>query len=87
MRRAVRNLIRLIAAGLIIFGMLQVGLELVRHRMKQLEIRVSQCVIGSVLILAGAALAAGSAPLAEQLTDDDEGDENPPDLDLPPRNL
>ncbi len=74
MRRAVRNLIRLIAAGLIIFGVMEIGLELVRHRMRQTEIRLWQCVIGSALILIGGLLAAASSNLAERFTDDDDDD-------------
>jgi len=70
MKRAVRGLIRLVASGLILFGALEIGLELMRHRMKDVAISVWSCVIGGILILLGIALFFISAKLAEQLTDD-----------------
>jgi divalent metal cation (Fe/Co/Zn/Cd) transporter len=70
MKRAVRGLIRLVASGLILFGALEIGLELVRHRMKDVPVGVWSCVIGGVLIVLGIALFFISAKLAEQLTDD-----------------
>lgn len=72
MKRAVRTLIRLIASGSIIFGILEVGLELTRHRMQKAEISLWHCVIGGVLVVLGTILFAVSARLAEQLTDDFE---------------
>ena len=70
MKRAVRGLIRLVASGLVLFGALEIGLELVRHRMKDVPISVWSCIIGGVLILLGIGLLLTSASLAEQLTDD-----------------
>jgi hypothetical protein len=72
MKRAVRTLIRLIAFGMLIFGILEIGLELTRHQMHKTEISILHCIIGGVLIVAGTILFAVSAKLAEQLTDDFE---------------
>ena len=72
MRRAVRNLIRFIAAGLIIFGGLEICLEVVRDQMRKTGISVWHCVVGSILIFSGGILFAVSAKLAEHLTDDFE---------------
>ncbi|MBC8094999.1 MAG: hypothetical protein H7Y43_04230 [Akkermansiaceae bacterium] len=72
MRRAVRNLIRLVAAGMIIFGALQIGLEVARQRTQKTEIRLTQCVTGAALILTGGMLAAASARLAARFTEEDD---------------
>ncbi|HEU5123406.1 MAG TPA: hypothetical protein VFW05_05005 [Verrucomicrobiae bacterium] len=70
MKRAIRNLIRFIAAGLITFGGMEIGLEIMRHRLQNAEIGVRQCVIGSALIIIGAMLLAFSSRLADRLSDD-----------------
>jgi divalent metal cation (Fe/Co/Zn/Cd) transporter len=70
MRRAVRNLIRFIAAGLVIFGGLEIGLEVMRDRLHKAGINLWHCFVGTILIVAGVLLFAVSARLAEQLTDD-----------------
>ncbi len=70
MKRAVRAIIRLIAAGLIVFGGMEIGLELVRRRVQKAEISVWHCILGVVLIGLGVLIFAVSASLAEQLTDD-----------------
>ena len=75
MRRAVRSIICLVAAALIIFGGLEIGLEYVRHRTNHTEISIWHCVIGAVLMVIGIILIAGSDSLAEQLTDDVEDDQ------------
>ena len=72
MKHAVRTLIRIIASGMIVFGMLEIGLELTRNKMHKSEISISHCAIGSVLIVIGSILFVVSAKLAEQLTDDFE---------------
>jgi hypothetical protein len=72
MKRAVRGLIRIVACALILFGGMEIGLEIVRHRMKDLPVSAWHCVIGGVLIALGIFLFLVSASLAEQLTDDFE---------------
>lgn len=70
MKRAIRNLIRFIAAGLITFGGLEIGLEIVRHRLQNAEIGLRECLIGAGLILGGVILFAFSSRLADRLSDD-----------------
>lgn len=83
MRRAVRNLIRFVAAGFVIFGAFPIGLELLRHRVQSAEVRASQFIIGGGTILAGILLFAFSSRLAAIFTDDDdEGDGR--DIEIPP---
>ena len=72
MKSAVRKLIRLIASGMIIFGILEIGLELTRHQMRKTDISIWHCAVGGVLIVVGTILFAASTSLAEQLTDDIE---------------
>jgi hypothetical protein len=72
MRRAVRNLIRFIAAGLIIFGGMEIGLEIARDQMRRTGISTWHCVVGASLIIAGGILMALSGKLAEHFTDDME---------------
>jgi drug/metabolite transporter (DMT)-like permease len=76
MKRAVRTLIQIIAAGLMIFGALEIGLELehhavqVRNHVEPVETNIWRYIIGALLLLVGVILFAGSDSLAEQLTDD-----------------
>lgn len=70
MKRAVRAILRLIAAGLLVFGGLELGLEFMRRRVHKAQISLWHFVIGAVLIALGVLLFAVSARLAEQLTDD-----------------
>jgi drug/metabolite transporter (DMT)-like permease len=76
MKRAVRTLIQIIAAGLMIFGALEIGLELehhavqVRNHVEPVETNLWRYIIGALLLLVGVILFAGSDSLAEQLTDD-----------------
>jgi drug/metabolite transporter (DMT)-like permease len=76
MKRAVRTLIQIIAAGLLIFGVLEIGLELERHavqvrnHVEPVETNLWRYIIGALLLLVGVILFAGSDSLAEQLTDD-----------------
>ena len=70
MRRAVRTLIRIIAAALVVFGGLELVLEYARERTA--SISWGQVILGAALIIVGIALLATSARLAEKFTDDFE---------------
>jgi hypothetical protein len=78
MKRAVRTLIQIIAAGLMTFGALEIGLELehhavqVRNHVEPIQTNIWRYIIGALLLLMGVILFAGSDSLAEQLTDDIE---------------
>jgi hypothetical protein len=78
MKRAVRTLIQIIAAGLMVFGALEIGLEIehhlvqARHHVDPLKTNVWSYIIGGVLLIIGMILFAGSDSLADQLTDDIE---------------
>ncbi len=84
MRRAVRNLIRFVAAGVLIFGGLTIGLEVARHRLQEAEIRPTQCIIGGGLMVAGIILFAASSRLAAMFTDDDEDEGGNGNVIIPP---
>jgi drug/metabolite transporter (DMT)-like permease len=76
MKRAVRTLIQIIAAALMVFGALEIGLEIeqhqvqVRNHVNPITTNIWHYLIGGLLLLAGVILFAGSESLAEQLTDD-----------------
>jgi divalent metal cation (Fe/Co/Zn/Cd) transporter len=76
MKRAVRTLIRIIAAALIIFGALEIGLEAAHHQVQvhehaqTIQTNFWHYIIGAILIVVGAILFLGSESLADQLTDD-----------------
>jgi drug/metabolite transporter (DMT)-like permease len=70
MKRAVRTVLRLAAAGLILFGVLTLGLELLRQRLPDAGIRWWSCVLGALLVVVGGVLYAMSARLADRFTDD-----------------
>jgi uncharacterized membrane protein HdeD (DUF308 family) len=72
MKRAVRTLIRIIAAAFILFGVIEIVLEYARHRLPEAVMSWGQIGISSLLIVAGIALLAASSKLAEKLTDDFE---------------
>lgn len=72
MKRAIRMLLRVVAAGGIVIGGMNVGLEFVRHRMKHTEINWLHCAINTVIVAAGIILLAGSSKLAERLAENFE---------------
>ena len=72
MKRAVRTLIRIIAAAFILFGVIEIVLEYARDRLPEAKMSWGQIAIGSVLIVAGIVLLAVSAKLAGKLADDFE---------------
>jgi drug/metabolite transporter (DMT)-like permease len=78
MKRAVRTLIQIIAAGLMVFGALDIGLEIEHHQLQvhnhvePVTTNIWHYIIGAVLLVAGVIIFAGSESLAEQLSDDIE---------------
>lgn len=72
MKRAVRSLLRFIAAGAILVGGLEFALEFARHRVGHAEVSLWHCVLGGILIGLGLVLWIFSAKLAEYWTDDFE---------------
>jgi hypothetical protein len=77
MRRALRNLFRLLAAGLVVFGAMGIGLEFIRHRLRGAEIRWTYVGVSTGLTAAAIALFATSDRMAARLSDDaDDADDN-----------
>jgi hypothetical protein len=74
-------LLRLVATGLILIGGLVLGLELLEHRLRQVELSWVKVGFHAVLVLAGLILLALSARLAARFAggDDEDADEPPPD--------
>jgi hypothetical protein len=70
MKRAVRMVIRLISAGIIVVAGMNVGLEYVRHRMQGTEIGLWRVCLGMLGVVLGLVLFAASTALAERMTDD-----------------
>jgi hypothetical protein len=76
MKRPVRTLIQIIAAGLMLFGVLEIGLEFAHHQVQirehiePIKTNIWRYIIGVLLFLVGIILFLGSDSLAEQLTDD-----------------
>ena len=70
MKRAVRSLIRIIAAGLIGFGIIELVFEIVSQRAKGTAINAWHLIIGSLLIVLGIVMFVTSTRLAKKLTAD-----------------
>ena len=70
MKRAIRTVIRLIAAGAMVIGGMDCALEFARHWKHFGEVSLWACLINFLVIVAGAILFAASASLAEKLADD-----------------
>lgn len=64
--------IRLIAAGIILVGGMNAGLEFVRVRMQGVELNLWRVCLGVLGVVIGLALFAASNSLAARLTDDIE---------------
>ena len=81
MKRAVRTLIRIVAVALLVFGALEIGLEVahhqiqVRNQVEPIHTNVWRYVIGAILFVVGVIFFLGSESLADQLTDDIEEEE------------
>ena len=72
MKRAVRMVIRLIATGIALVGGMNVGLEVVRHRMQGVDFNLWRVCLGGLGVVLGLVLFAISSALAQRLTDDIE---------------
>ena len=70
MKRAVRAILRLIAAALVVFGGLEIGLEWLRHRLRNAGINPWHCLFGAILAALGIVLFAASDRLAGHWADD-----------------
>jgi len=85
MKRAVRSVIHLIAAGLVCFGALEICFEIAHHaiqvhkHIEPVETNIWHYIIGVVLIVVGAILFLGAESLAEQLTDEPDDTDNTDD--------
>ena len=82
MKRAVRTLIQIIAVCVMVFGLLEIGLEIAHHQIQvrdhinPIKTNIWRYLIGAALMVVGTILFLGSNSLAEQLTDDiDDTDE------------
>ena len=69
MRRAVRTVIRLIAAGIIVVAVMSLALEFTRSRQHRADFAVWRCVIDFLAVALGVVLFATSSKLAARLTD------------------
>ena len=77
MKHHVRNLLRLIASALIVFGAMEAGLEYTHYRVDLSQHRETHAnpwryILGAVLIAVGIFLFALSARLADRLTENFE---------------
>lgn len=81
MRRSVRALIQIIAVAMVVFGVLEIGLEIghrkiqIRNHVEPVSTNIWPFIIGGVLIAVAIILFLGSNSLAEQLTDDIDDDD------------
>lgn len=82
MKRAVRSVIQLIAAGLVILGALEICLEIAHHlvqvhkHIEPVETNIWHYIIGAVLLAVGVILFLGAESIAEQLTDEPDDTED-----------
>ena len=81
MKRPVRTLIQIIACALIVFGALEIGLEIAHHKVQvrdhvnPIQTNIWRYLIGALLFVVGIILFLGANSLADQLTDDIDDDE------------
>jgi len=87
MKRPVRTLIQIIAVCLMIFGLLEIGLEFAHHQVQvrehvnPIKTNIWRYLIGAALPVLGIILFLGSNSLAEQLTDDIDDTEDTDETD------
>ena len=87
MKRPVRTLIQVVAVCMMVFGLIEIGLEIAHHQIQvrdhveHVKTNYWSYLIGAALLVVGFVLFAGSNSLAEQLTDDidDTDDSNESD--------
>jgi drug/metabolite transporter (DMT)-like permease len=72
MKRAVRTLIRLVAAGLAVVGVMVLGLEFIRLRGPSGRIDLWNGIVGLILVVLAVVLFAASSALAKRWTEDFE---------------
>jgi uncharacterized membrane protein YkvI len=88
MKRAVRALIQIIAVCVMIFALLEIGLEIAHHQVQvrdhvnPIKTNVWRYIIAAALIVVGFILFAGSNSLAEQLTDDIDDTDDTNEIDV-----
>ena len=70
MKRAVRMILRLIAAGILIVGAMTMGLQLMLQLKHRGEPSMTRVLLGGLGVVLGLVLFAASSSLAERLTDD-----------------
>jgi len=81
MKRPVRTLIQIVAVALLVFGALEIGLEIAHHQVQvrdhvnPIQTNIWRYIIGALLFVVGIILFLGANSLAEQLTDDVEEEE------------
>lgn len=88
MKRPVRTLIQVIAVCVMIFGLLEIGLEFAHHQIQvrnhvdPIKTNLWRYLIGAALFIVGPILFLGSNSLAEQLTDDYDETNTANDIDI-----
>lgn len=70
MKRAIRTVLWLVAAGLIVIDGLNMTLELTRHWLRQTNLSIWFCLLWAILIVLGVVLFLKASTLASRLTDD-----------------
>jgi hypothetical protein len=81
MKHAVCSIIRLISAGFVLFGGIEVGLEIMQHRVQHHQPNLWHYLIGSALLVFGFVFFAVSSSLASRLTDEDDDEPSSPPSD------
>ena len=70
MKRALRRTIRTVAAGLIAVGVLDLGLDYMRHRVRGTPIGVGSCLLDAGLVALGILAIVYSSRLADHWAED-----------------
>ena len=67
--KGARLLLRVIAAGLILIGGLDVAAEFLRHRAQHVEVSLGKAILNSFVCLAGVILLFASGKLADKIAE------------------